>query len=183
MNAEARVEALRRIVYGNGETQVYAVLDAASIPNLLSLLAEHAVEHVCLYRGELDPELAQTAPYLVHVSVESPFSRLLFQRGWGNHWGILVLSKEALRALRMHFRKFLMVFDPDGKPLYFRYYDPRVLRVYLPTCNEDELNTFFGPVSAYVVESENPDVLLRFTHAGNVLGRAELSLVPTQSSS
>ncbi len=180
MNADARLEALRRILYGSDETQVYAVLDGASIPNLLSLLAEHQVEHVCLYRGELDPELAQTAPYLVHLPVESPFSRLLLQGGWGQHWGILVLSQEVLRALRMHFRKFLMVSAPDGKPLYFRYYDPRVLRVYLPTCNGDELQTVFGPVSAYVVEGAKSDVLLRFTHPGNALGQAKLALPPPQ---
>lgn len=180
MNADARLETMRRILYGNDETQVYAVLDGASIPNLLSLLAEHEVEQVCLYRGELDPELAQAAPYLVHLPMESPFSRLFLQGGWGQHWGILVLSRETLRALRMHFRKFLMVSAPDGKPLYFRYYDPRVLRVYLPTCNGDELETLFGPVSAYVLEGEKPDVLLRFTRAGNALGQTELALPPNQ---
>jgi hypothetical protein len=180
MNAEARLETLRQILYGNGETQVYAVLDGASIPNLLSLLAEHGVEHVCLYRGELDPELAQAAPYLAHLPAESPLTRLLLQGGWGHHWGILALSKETLRALRMHFRKFLMVSAPDGKPLYFRYYDPRVLRVYLPTCNGDELQTVFGPVSAYVLEGEKPDVLLRFTRAGHALGQTELALPPNQ---
>jgi len=180
MNAEVRLETLRRMLYGSGETQVYAVLDGASIPNLLLLLAEHQVDHVCLYRGELDPELAQAAPYLAHLPVESPFTNLLLQRGWGQHWGILVLSRETLRALRMHFRKFLMVWDPDGKPLYFRYYDPRVLRVYLPTCNGDELQMVFGPVSAYVVEAEKPDVILRFTYAGNALRKTELALPPDQ---
>ena len=180
MNAEARLETLRRILYGNGETQVYAILDGASIPNLLLLLAEHQVEHVCLYRGDLDPDLAQAAPYLVHLPEESSFSRLFLRGGWGQHWGILALSKEGLRALRMHFRKFLMVWDPDGKPLYFRYYDPRVLRVYLPTCNGDELQTVFGPVSAYVLEGEKPDVLLRFTRAGHALGQTELALPPNQ---
>jgi hypothetical protein len=162
MNAEARLETLRRILYGNGETQVYAVLDGASIPNLLSLLAEHQVEHVCLYRGDLDPDLAQAVPYLAHLPEESSFSRLFLRGGWDQHWGILALSKEGLRALRMHFRKFLMVWGPDGKPLYFRYYDPRVLRVYLPTCNEQELRTVFGPVSRYLMEGEDPATLLKF---------------------
>lgn len=182
MNAEARLETFRRTLYGDSETQVYAVLDGASIPNLLALLAEHEVEHVCLYRGELDPELAQTAPYLVQLPAESSFTRLLLLRGWGQHWGILVLAKEPLRTLRMHFRKFLMVSAPDGKPLYFRYYDPRVLRVYLPTCHEEELGIVFGPVSAYVLEGETPDVLLRFTWGGDVLGRQALPLPPTSPS-
>lgn len=180
MSADVRLETLRRILYGSGEIRVYAILDGASIPNLLSLLAEDEVDHVCLYRGELDPDLAQAAPYLVHLPEESPFTRLLLQRGWGQHWGILVLSKETLRRLRMHFRKFLMVWDPDGKPLYFRYYDPRVLRIYLPTCNDDELQTLFGPVSTYVMEGEKLDVLLRFIYAGHTLSKTELVLPPDQ---
>ena len=52
-----------------------------------------------------------------------------------------------LEELRRHFRKFLKVEDPKGKSLIFRYYDPRVLRVYLPTCNAMELQTVFGPVN------------------------------------
>jgi len=181
MNADARLETLRRIVYGSGEAQVYGVLDGASIPNLLSLLEQHAVVNVCLFRGELDPELAMTAPYLVHLPPESAFTELLLQQGWGNHWGVLAVATAELRTLRMHFRKFIMVWDSEGKPLYFRYYDPRVLRVYLPTCNTDELRTMFGPVSAYLMEGETADALLRFTFAGETLSREALALPPKLS--
>ena len=52
--------------------------------------------------------------------------------------------------------------DPTGKPLLFRYYDPRVLRVYLPTCNAEELKTLFGPVQAYIMEDESGAAMLRF---------------------
>ena len=110
----------------------------------------HRLESVCLMPGELEPELAQAAPYLVEVPVPSPFAELFLTRGLGKHWGILATSGAGLRNLRMHFRKLLSVWGPDGKPLYFRYYDPRVLRIYLPTCNTDELPTLFGPVTAYL---------------------------------
>ena len=46
--------------------------------------------------------------------------------------------------------------------MLFRYYDPRVLRVYLPTCNFDELQTVFGPVMHFIQEGEVPTELLRF---------------------
>ena len=62
----------------------------------------------------------------------------------------------------MHLRTFLKVYGPDLKPLYFRYYDPRVLRVYLPTCNDQELQTVFGPVLRYLLEDEDPATLLKF---------------------
>lgn len=180
MSVRERQEALQRLLFQAPEQHVYAVLDGASVPNLLPLLAEHEVEHVCLFRGELDPELAQTAPYLVLLPEQSPFTRLLLGQGIGNHWGILIISAADFRSLRMHLRKFLMVWDPDGKPLYFRYYDPRVLRVYLPTCNTHELRTVFGPVNAYFAEGEKPDVLLRFAFSGKSLGQDAMAVPPLE---
>jgi hypothetical protein len=72
--------------------------------------------------------------------------------------------------MRKHFRRFLTVHDSDGKPLLFRYYDPRVLRVYLPTCTAEELQTIFGPVLCFLQEGENPAELLRFQVTRGALG-------------
>jgi hypothetical protein len=86
----------------------------------------------------------------------------LIAQGWGKQWGIFVVSAVDSKTLRKHFRTFLMVRSPEGKQLYFRYYDPRVLPVYLPTCNAAETTFVFGPVAAYLCESEAPDTLLVF---------------------
>jgi len=94
----------------------------------------------------------------------------------GNHWGILAHANDDFRTLRMHFRKILTVWDPDGKPLHFRYYDPRVLRDYLPTCNAEELPLLFGPVTTYFAESDTADVLSRFSFTGDTLGQQQLTL-------
>lgn len=41
--------------------------------------------------------------------------------------------------------------------MFFRLYDPRVLRAFLPTCSERQLEELFaGVVSAYVAEGESP---------------------------
>ena len=53
--------------------------------------------------------------------------------------------------LHRHFRKFNVVYDPAGKPLFFRYYDPRVLIDVLSAFETDQLNAFFGPVDAVLV--------------------------------
>ena len=55
-----------------------------------------------------------------------------------------------------------MVQDPEGKTLLFRYYDPRVMRVYLPTCNSEEIRAVFGPLQWYAMESEEAGELIRF---------------------
>jgi hypothetical protein len=124
---------------------------------------------VCLYRGELPPDLAACAPYLVHLQVETAFTEWIVREGWGKHWGIFALSSSDLRVLRNHFRALLTVYDPDGKPVLFRYYDPRVLRIYLPTCNREELGTFFGPVDSYVLEDEDGEGGMRFQIASDTL--------------
>lgn len=152
---------LHQQLFGTADYATYTILDGASIPSLLKMLWLHKPEHVCLYRGELDAEMAQIAPYLVRLLPESPFTDDVLQ-AWGQHWGIFLLTQADLRTLRKHFRTFLMVHGPDGHPLYFRYYDPRVWRIYLPTCNHQEAATVFGPVIRYLMEDEAPDAIAQF---------------------
>jgi hypothetical protein len=174
------VGKLYQQLFGEPNTLVYAVLDGASIPDLAlpEVLWEHEPEHVCLYRGELEPDLAATAPYLVALDRDAEFTRWVLTQGWGNHWGIFAITPPdvTLAALRKHFRTFLMVTSPENKPLYFRYYDPRVLRVYLPTCNAEELQTVFGPVATYVCEDEKAELLLSFRNDAGALRKQTTKL-------
>lgn len=162
MTSDILVKALYQQLFGDGAMPVYAVLDGASVPNLLHSLEQFEPDQICLYRGELGSELAEAAPYLVRLEPESAFTERVLREGWGRHWGIFVLAKADMRTLRRHFRSFLMVYDPDGRPLYFRYYDPRVLRIYLPTCNAEDGRLVFGPVSRYIMEGESPAEIIGF---------------------
>jgi hypothetical protein len=158
--------SLAETLFADRTANVFAVLDGASIPDLLDMLYEHYPEFICLYRGELEPDIAEVAPYLVRLEQNSPITKWILERGWGNHWGIFAITQVDLTALRQHFRRFLTVHDEQGAPMLFRYYDPRVLRVYLPTCNAEELKTVFGPVGRYVLEGNRPEELLQF-HLNN----------------
>ena len=155
-------QAIMQYLFAIPETTVYAILDGASVPDLPQTLARFEIESECLFRGDLEPDLALVAPYLVRLPPEAPFVEWLLQSGWGRHWGVFAISKADLRNLRMHLRTFIKVYGPGLKPLYFRYYDPRVLRTYLSTCNDQELQTVFGPVLRYIAEDEDPSVLLKF---------------------
>jgi hypothetical protein len=155
-------QAVARELFSAAGLNVFAVLDGASVPNLPAGLRQLQAEHVCLYRGELKPDVAAVAPYLVHLQAEARLTELLLTQGWGNHWGVFARSHADLRTLRGHFRAFLTVYDTQGKPMLFRYYDPRVLPVYLPTCDARELATVFGPVESYLLEADDPNTLLTF---------------------
>ncbi len=174
-------DVLTRHLFADPGTRVYAVLDGAAIPDLPQALRQHRMEAVCLYRGELIPELARVAPYQVVLERESPFTAWVLQQGWGRHWGIFALSPVEWRPMREHLCGLVMAYDPDFQPLYFRYYDPRVLRVYLPTCDADELRTLFGPISRLLGEDEDGG-LLKFWVAGGQLGSERIELeIPARS--
>jgi len=157
------LEALRTILFREDGTNAFAILDGAAIPNLLDkLYVADRPEFECLYTGEIAPDLAEAAPYLVRLEPGAEFTEWVLTEGWGKHWGVFTISNGDFRALRPHLRHFLVVHDVKGKSYYFRFYDPRVLRTYLPACNPGELASFFGPIQTWVIEGEDPQTALRF---------------------
>jgi len=121
-------------------------------------------ERSCLYGEDIPEALAKVSPYLVRLQPEANFTAWLISEGWGNSWGIFLESSASLETLRKHFREFLKVDDEEGKELFFRYYDPRVLRAYLPTCDESEAQTFFGPVRSFLLENEDASEVLKYSY-------------------
>jgi hypothetical protein len=164
-----RFTKLIQTLWPKGETtdtpQVYAILDGARDAKIEPLVRLGRRDYECLYSGKLAPRLQAAAPYLVHLSREGKLTRDLLESGWGQSWGLYAIAPNdsGLQQLRRHFRDFLRVQDEEGKKLVFRYYDPRVLRVYLPTCTPEETKRFFGPVIRYVLEGPSGQSLLEFS--------------------
>lgn len=134
----------------------FALLDGAGIPTLLDKLYGAAgLEFECLYSGELAPDIAHVAPYIVRLEAGSDFAAWVLD-GWGQQRGIFaqVADEIGMPLLRRHFRKLNMVYGTDASPLLFRYYDPRVMASFLPGCDAAQLQDMFGPVSRYVVERD-----------------------------
>jgi pSer/pThr/pTyr-binding forkhead associated (FHA) protein len=142
---------------------LYALLDAARDPQVLALLRASGEEFESLYEGAKGEELADFAPYLVRLSGRSVFLDRLLRAGWGQSWGVFLTTYQPFHEVRRHFRRFLLVRFEDGTEAYFRFYDPRVLRVYLPTCNRAEVGAFFGPIGCFMLESPERGALLRLT--------------------
>ena len=159
------------------ETKLYAVLDGARNDAIYPTIMQSDCAFECLYLGELEEDVAQSAPYLIQLDRDKEFTHWLFREGWGDSWGIFIQAAMQFKDLKRHLRKFLMVYDPNHKPLYFRYYDPRVLRIYLPTCNAGELGIVFGQINGYVLEDQNPDTLLRFSNNSGTLATDTIGLL------
>jgi hypothetical protein len=139
----AEVHPLSKLRELAGAGSLFAILDACdepAIPPKVETLGEE--RGVSLYRGMAEEQYADIAPYL--VAVDDMTIDWILGTLWGEPWGIFVVSDAGLATLRTHFRKFLLVDAPSGEQWYFRFYDPRVLAKYLPTCTIEELRAFYG---------------------------------------
>jgi len=157
---------------------LFAILDAARDIRILALLLHYKEECQSLYEGVEGAELAQVAPYLVRLAKDSRLLEAIVKEGWGKSWGVYLTSASDLLEVRRHLRHFLQVRLPDGEQVYFRFYDPRVMRIFLPTCTAEEALQFFGPIKRYLMESEEPDKLWEFTTIGRGAEKKVMSLVP-----
>jgi len=148
---ETSTVGLREIL-GAAPGALYAILDACDEPCVPEKVRELGDRAVSLYRGAAEQDYVAIAPYLAIVD-EDLLSWIVNQL-WAKPWGVLVVAPVDLASLRKHFRRFLIVEDPDGKQMYFRFYDPRVLPMYLATCLPSEVKEFFGPVHSFLVSGE-----------------------------
>ena len=152
-------------LFGGPESglRAYAVVDGAARLDLLATLFDLDAEHVCLFIGQLDPEVAAVAPWLVALDgPDGAFSALA--EGWGGAQAIFVRSAAPIAPLRRHFRTLTMVETPDRKTVFFRFYDPRVLRSVVPIFTPAQRARLFGKaVEAYFCEGPEGE-LLSFRH-------------------
>lgn len=135
-------------------TSLFAILDASANERILQLLRESVAEYRSLYEGPRGESLEDVAPYLVELSPGSGLREALAQEGWGRNWGVYLKCQSSLEVVRRHLRKLLIV-DVAGQPgpYYFRFYDPRVLKPFLETCDDVQRSRFFGPIECFVAES------------------------------
>ena len=185
MLSETALQRIYRTLWPEGlpgYTKVFTIADGAQNKRLYGAVDASRQDRCCLYSVErrwggqdLPWQLLMTGPYLVELDPEEEFTRYLLRHGWEHNWGIFFRSDTGMPKVRRHFRDLLTVRDEKGKRLMFRYYDPRVLRAYLPTCLPGELRQVFGPVDVYIVPGDDPQTAIAFRLDGG--GRLSQDLV------
>jgi pSer/pThr/pTyr-binding forkhead associated (FHA) protein len=161
--AQAREEAARAALAALGSLEgLHAVIDAARDDRTLILLQESVEEYRSLYEGLEGDALAHVAPYLVSLPPGSRLLGRLVAEGWGKRWASYLTCDRPFKDVRRHLRRFLMVADADTRErFYFRFYDPGVLRTFIPNATPRQMHEFFGPISAFHLEGEHGE-LVRF---------------------
>lgn len=134
----------------------FIILDAArcGLENIYKAKELCKDRHRSLYVEKEFTLLQRVAPYLFEISNNQDFLDWYHQEGLGNSWGILLMTDWNFEATFDHFRRFLKVRKEDDTQLLFRFYDPRVLKSFLPTCNADQLKHFFGKLDGIFLEDE-----------------------------
>lgn len=164
--------------------QVYALLDGARDRRIEPMIRLSQLEYVCLYGGRLSPGIERVAPYLVHLTPGISFTHELIELGWGNSWGMFTIVPPdcTMQQQRRHLRTLLRVQTEDGRVLAFRFYDPRVMRAYLPTCTREEIAQVFGPIPQLAFESADAKRLLIYHQDDGLVREETLALPPRVAS-
>ena len=174
-DATARERAAGILWHQGGSTArgrqpyLYAILDAARDPRIYQgLRGLAATEQIAsLDQGRAARELAAVSPYLVCLGTSDRVFQWIWEQGWGQSWGIFFWSLVSTETLRSHFRRLTLVQTDGGERLLFRFYDPRVLRPFAPTCDAAQVKELFGPVQRYMMEDESGSSILTYRVNGD----------------
>lgn len=167
-----RADRLEALLFSTPST-VFALLDAARDAGVVPLLDGGDCPYTCLYKGQAAATYRHYAPYLVQLHAEARVTDRLLQDGWGSSLGCFVGTSRAPEDLLHHFRRFLFATLPDGRQAYFRFYDPRVLRGFLPTSDGEQLDDFLrDAVDWFIVEGADADQAEVYSRIGGATGAA-----------
>lgn len=138
----------------NDHIPVWAVVDGVAWPEVSAMLAQSNEPHRCLYSTP-DADRRSLAPWVMRVRPGGVIARELKARRALSHSYILLKSHWELDRIRGHLRHFTMTrvpTDPDT-PVYFRFYDPRVLVDMFAGLRSETLARFMQPFPFAAVQA------------------------------
>lgn len=142
--------------------RLYGVLDGARDHRIREWVGRHE-RGVCSLYEPVNHALAPWGPWLVDLHALAAEVMPLLLDGWGQRHAIYLRSQTDLADARRHLRRLLRIELSAGRRAYFRFYDPGVLRVFLPTCTAAERVEFFGEATSMWAESKDGARALEFS--------------------
>ena len=135
---------------------LFGIIDSAKNDEAFRFMIEGGVSYKSLFDGTMDVQSYGVSGFLVECRNDSPLFQWMTGKAWGDNCCIFFTSKASFDELFIHFQKFNRVYLEGDDVVLFRYYDPRVFRNYLPTCNGKEIDLFFGEIKSFFAERKNP---------------------------
>lgn len=157
-----------------GDT-LYAVVDAARDYRLAVASRDILGEPLRPLFQNAPHFMDRVGPYLarIHCCNRYPEYMRLWADRLGDHAGIFMFANAWPKAVRGHLRTIFKVYDENKEMFYFRFYDPRVLHAYLPTCTVKECREFFGPTRCIFAEGATPDRMNYYQPGQSAIHREE----------
>lgn len=149
--------------------RMYAVIDSARNAGLArDSWFKYGFETWSLFGDTADGSMAAVAPRLVAIQPGNKGREFL--NAWADHlWtnsGILFTSTADPGTVWNHLSQLFIAADSNGRLMYFRFYDPRILRALMPTLDASQIPEVFGPIREYLVEDGQPGTITRWTADG-----------------
>lgn len=132
-------------------SELYAIVDCARDRRIFDLVHD-ALFPMCLFATDILSPVGRNAPYLVPVEHADRLMNAWRTVGAAQNWGLFVRSSLPQARLRQRLRTFNLCRVPSGKTVLFRWWDPRVFRIYLPTCPSEDLAPWFDGVDDFICE-------------------------------
>jgi hypothetical protein len=145
---------------------LYALADGCQVLDWIHGLREKfGQEARMLFQGPgtVYHEIEEVAPYLCSLDPENALLSEWFGLH-GSNAGVLIASDVPMSVLYTHLRNVFVAKDSNDQDYFFRFYDPRVLRGFLPAARPEEVCQFFGPIRWMIVEDIGPASLIAYTH-------------------
>lgn len=139
---------------------LYALVDAARSDQVLPKLASGQCNYQSLFVGTEKEPLFSAGPFILSPSKDRSLFEWFATEAWGKSMVLFFTSQAPYDQLLHHLQSLLKVITEEDDELFFRYYDPRVLRNYLPNCDTASSWRFMGPITRLMVEAEEGERLL-----------------------
>ena len=155
----------------------FLLIDCAGLPGGEAQIPKELFSELeCLFTGDLADELADVGPYLGRLQSFDPAIASVVEDLLESHVGTMVVVGDPPPAagtltfsqMHRHFRKFNLVYGPGAEPLFFRYYDPRVVLDVLKVFEPRQIENFFGPVSRFVISGPDKKAVTCFVRGGSL---------------
>lgn len=152
-------------------TPLFAIFDAAQHPDIWESLSKLSpLQRQSLITGVAAKRYSRHMPYLVPLTPQSTETLRLIERGWNKGWYILFTSSSTIEALLSFFVDLTTIKDQNsGQQLLFRFYDPRVLRDFLTTCDTGQLTEIFSHIESFFCDSADGAKLVQTSYHPNSL--------------
>ena len=153
----------------------YYIIDAARYPLVLTPDEELPKDVIPLLLKTKDKTSYALGPFLLSEESAKEVDNWFYTE---DLYDIVCFTCEDLtiNSFAIWCRDMFNVVTDDGHEYFFRYYDSRVLKVFLPTCNEEQVETFFRACSSISTYSEDFTKAIRYSAPQNVLKVEELDI-------